>query len=54
MLQRTRHSTIVKPKISDIESKYFTTSDYIKFMNEIISNKLKEKKWLMNLIFLDL
>ena len=31
-------------KISDIESKYFTTSDYNKFTNEIIDNKIKEKE----------
>ena len=31
-------------KIPDIESKYFTTSKYNKFMNEIIGNKMKEKE----------
>ena len=31
-------------KISDIESKYFTTFDYDKFMNEIIDNKIKGKE----------
>ena len=29
-------------KILDIELKYFTTSDYNKFTNEIIGNKVKE------------
>ena len=29
-------------KISDIEFKYFTKSDYNKFRNEIIHNKIKE------------
>ena len=31
-------------KISDTEAKYFTTSDYNKFMNEILDKKIKEKK----------
>ena len=31
-------------KTSDIESKYFTTSDYNKLTNEILSAKIKEKK----------
>ena len=31
-------------KISDIESKYFTMSDYNKLKNEIIDNKIKENK----------
>ena len=31
-------------KISDIESKYFTTSGYNKLTNEIIDNKIKEKQ----------
>ena len=31
-------------KISDIESKYFTTSDFNKFTNEIIHIKIKQKK----------
>ena len=30
-------------KISDIETKYFTTSDYNKFMSEILNTKIKEK-----------
>ena len=30
-------------KISDTESKYFTTSDYKIFTNEIIDRKMKEK-----------
>ena len=29
--------------ISNVASKYFTTSDYNKFTNEIIDNKIKEK-----------
>ena len=32
------------PKITDIEYKYFTTSDYKKFTNEIIFNKTKEEE----------
>ena len=31
-------------KIKDIESKYFTTSDYIKCMSEILDTKKKENK----------
>ena len=31
-------------KLSEIESQYFTTSDYNKCTNEIIDNKIKEKK----------
>ena len=31
-------------KISDTEAKYFTTSDYNKFMNEMLDKKIKEKK----------
>ena len=30
-------------KISDIESKYSTTSDYNKFMNKILNAKINEK-----------
>ena len=30
-------------KMSDIESKYFITSDYDKFMGEILNAKIKEK-----------
>ena len=30
-------------KILDIETKYFTTSDYNKFMSEILNTKIKEK-----------
>ena len=29
-------------KISDIEAKYFTTSDYNKFTNKILDKKIKE------------
>ena len=38
----------------DIASKYFTTSDYNKFTNSILDANIKEKNWLMNLIFLSL
>ena len=31
-------------KISDFESKYFTTSDYSKFTGEILNAKIKEKE----------
>lgn len=30
-------------KISDIESEYFTISDYNKFMGQILDTKLKDK-----------
>ena len=33
--------------------KYFTTSDYNKFTNNISDAKIKEKSLLMNLIFQD-
>ena len=32
------------PKKTDIEGKYFTTSDYSKFVNEILDAKIKNKK----------
>ena len=41
-------------KISDIEGKYFTTSDYNKFTNDILDAKIKKESYLINLIFLDL
>ena len=43
-------------KVKDIKSKYFTTSDYKKFTNQIIDNKIKKelKNQLKNPIFLDL
>ena len=31
-------------KISDIETKYFTTSDYNIFANEVLNAKIKEKR----------
>ena len=31
-------------KISDIETKYFTTSDYNKFASEVLNAKIKEKR----------
>ena len=31
-------------KISDIETKYFTTSDYNKFTSEVLNAKIKEKR----------
>ena len=40
-------------KISDVETKYFTSSDYDKFTNEIIDNKIKKKHLVKNLKFLD-
>ena len=33
---------VYNAKISDIEAKSFTTSDYIKFTNEKLETKLKE------------
>lgn len=36
--------------VSDIKSKFFTTTGYSIFTNEIINYKIKEKNWLMNLI----
>ena len=42
-------------KIKDIESKYFTTSGYDKFMDNIYDTKIKKiKNQLINLLFLDL
>ena len=38
------HETYYDAKISHIESKYFTTSDYNKFSNEIIDIRIKEKQ----------
>ena len=37
-------------KISDIGTKYFTTSDYYKFMCEIIDVKIQEKEFVNGLI----
>ena len=31
-------------KISGIETKYFTTSDYNKFTSEVLNAKIKEKR----------
>ena len=46
--------TDYNPKISDIEKKYFTTSDYSKFTNDILNAKMKEKKCItINLLLLD-
>ena len=46
--------TDYNPKISDIEKKYFTTSDYSKFTNDILNAKIKEKKCItINLLLLD-
>ena len=39
-------------KISDMEKKCLTNSDYNKIMSDILDVKIKEKKWLINLIFL--
>ena len=39
-------------KIKEIEGKYFTSVDYNKFMSDILDSKIKQKNWLMNLIFL--
>ena len=36
----------------EIEGKYFTTSDYNKFMSEILEVKINEKNYSTNLIFL--
>ena len=41
-------------KISDIENKYFTTSDYNKFTNNILDARITKNSYLMNLICLDL
>ena len=38
MLKKTDYNR----KISDIEVKYFTTSDYNKFTNKILKKKVKE------------
>ena len=36
--------TVYNTKISDIEFKYFITSDYNKFMSNVLDTKIKEKK----------
>ena len=36
--------TVYNTKISDIEFQYFITSDYNKFMSNILDTKIKEKK----------
>ena len=36
--------TVYNTKISDIEFKYLITSDYNKFMSNILDTKIKEKK----------
>ena len=42
-------------KTKDIESKYFSTSDYDKFIDNIYDTKIKKvKNQLTNLLFLDL
>ena len=58
MLKTANVSDIAKKtnydaKISDVETKYFTSSDYDKFTNEIIDNKIKKKQLVKNLKFLD-
>ena len=40
--------------ISDNETIYPITSDYNKFMGQILNKYIKEKEQLVNLIFLDL
>ena len=39
-MKKTGHDTNIK----DNEEKYFTTSDYNKFMNEILAAKMKQKE----------
>ena len=34
------------PKISDIESKYFTTADYNKFTSQTLDEKIKQKEFI--------
>ena len=36
--------TDYEAKIKDIEGKYFTTTDYNKFTNDILDSKIKNKK----------
>ena len=38
--------TVYNAKISDMEKKYFTTSDYNKLTSEVIDIKIKEKELL--------
>ena len=40
LVKKTGHDTNIK----DNEEKYFTTSDYNKFMNKILAAKMKQKK----------
>ena len=40
-------------KISDIESKYFTTTDHNKFTSQTLDAKIKQKELVINLILLD-
>ena len=37
---------------TEIEGKYFTTNHYDRLISDIFVSKIKQKKWLMNLIFL--
>ena len=55
-LATTDALTIVENKISEVTNLVnkadFTTSDYLKFTNNILDAKIIEKSQLMNLIFL--
>ena len=44
LVKTTTTTTDYDAKIPDTESKYFTSSDYNKFSNEIINAKIKEKE----------
>ena len=39
------------PKISEIEGKYFTTSDHNNFTRDIIDARIKQKNLSINLIY---
>ena len=59
MLLKIRYPTVViqlkknyHVKITDIRSKYFTTSEYIKFTNNILDTKITKKNQLLNLVSL--
>ena len=44
IIDLVKKKTDYDTKISDIETKYFNTSDYNKFMSEILDTKMKEKR----------
>ena len=47
-LVKKKKKTVYDAKILDIESKYFTTSNYNKFSGDILNAKMKEKELVSN------